>query len=140
MARFRERWSGCEITYLWTIGRMAKYLGQPEPKPNPGDFIRDDDEKGNETAKSKIKKIESLSKEQRKKMTREEIMRRHGERFIGKTFGQVTVLGYVHSESNRRVYKCHCARCGRDFLHNSVNLPTIRSCGCGRGGSRKKKE
>jgi hypothetical protein len=64
------------------------------------------------------------------------------DRLIGKTFGDLSIVGTAPAKIMPNGYKCtmvvvHCALCGNDRIMSYNSLKISRSCGCQRGRRRK---
>lgn len=64
------------------------------------------------------------------------------DRLIGKTFGNLSIVGTAPAKIMADGYKCtmvvvHCALCGNDRVMSYSSVKLSRSCGCQRGRHRK---
>lgn len=65
-------------------------------------------------------------------MSRGEWLEQKRQEFVGKTFGEVTVIAFDHTDNRRIYYKCKCNRCGNEFVTRKDMLKSghTTSCGC----------
>lgn len=64
-------------------------------------------------------------------MSREEYLNKLRSGYIGKKYGDITILGYDHTEKKHTFYKCKC-NCGKEFVTRLDGLKNghTTSCGC----------
>lgn len=65
-------------------------------------------------------------------MKREESKKQSEQKYIGDTYGKITVLAFSHRVGTKKYFVCHCGWCGKEFTTRIDRLRSEKpgSCGC----------
>ena len=80
--------------------------------------------------KSIKKKEEDVKKDKNEKhISKQEVLDRLNQKFIGKKFEKLTCIEYLYTKNRQHFMKCIC-ECGRETIIRSQDLSKAKSCGC----------